>query len=168
MSSCERKKTHGVSQSHKLFRILRFATLIYSPVFRPFRLLHLPIDGVLLSSRALIRRHRCMPSGFCCAHTGPPEGSRRAVRFHNLPTPLQALTPCKRPPDDLESGINRDPSSLEAADRSCRRRHIVLALVSANCFSRLRPNDPIDGTVIVPNASKSALHLHNYVSIAIS
>ena len=48
------------------------------------------------------------------------------------------------------------------------RALIVVAFVSANCSSRLRSHDPIDGTMIVPSASKSALHLHNCVSIAIS
>src|SRR5438876_3376292 len=47
-------------------------------------------------------------------------------------------------------------------------RHIVVAFVSANCSSRLRPQDPIDGTMVVPSASKSALHLYNCVCIAIS
>jgi len=47
------------------------------------------------------------------------------------------------------------------------RRHIVVAFVSANCSSRLRSHDPIDGTMIVASASKSALHLHNCVPIVI-
>jgi len=45
----------------------------------------------------------------------------------------------------------------------------VVALVSANCSSRLRPHDAIDGAVIVPGASKPALHLYNRgIAIAIS
>jgi len=47
-------------------------------------------------------------------------------------------------------------------------RHIVVAFVGANCSSRLRPHDSIDGTMIVPSASKSTLHLDNYVGIGIS
>jgi len=47
-------------------------------------------------------------------------------------------------------------------------RHIVVAFISANCPSRLRPHDPVDGTMIVPSPSKSALHLYNCVCIAIS
>src|SRR5438093_8236218 len=47
--------------------------------------------------------------------------------------------------------------------------HVVVALVSANCSSRLRPHDAINGAVIVPGASKSALHLYNPgIAIAIS
>src|SRR5439155_11341695 len=48
------------------------------------------------------------------------------------------------------------------------RRHIVVAFVSANCSSRLRPHDPIDGTMIVPGTSKPALHLYNRVGIAVA
>ena len=48
------------------------------------------------------------------------------------------------------------------------RGHIVVAFVSANCSSRLRPHDSIDGSMVVASASKSTLHLHNCVSIAIS
>ena len=45
----------------------------------------------------------------------------------------------------------------------------MVALVSANCSSRLRPHDAIDGAVIVPGASKPALHLYNRgIAIAIS
>ena len=47
-------------------------------------------------------------------------------------------------------------------------RHIVIAFVSANRSSRLRPHDPIDESMIVPSASKSTLHLYNRVCIAIS
>src|SRR5712691_12928815 len=47
-------------------------------------------------------------------------------------------------------------------------RHIVVAFVSANCSSLLSDHDPIDGTMIVPSASKSTLHLYNCVCIAIS
>ena len=48
-------------------------------------------------------------------------------------------------------------------------RHIVVAFVSANCSSRLRPHDAINDTVIVPSASKLALHLYNPgIAIAIS
>ena len=47
-------------------------------------------------------------------------------------------------------------------------RHIVVAFVGANCSSRLRPHDPVDGTMVVPSASKSTLHLYNCVCIAIS
>ena len=47
--------------------------------------------------------------------------------------------------------------------------HVVVALVSANCSSRLRPHDAINDTVIVPRASKLALHLYNPgIAIAIS
>src|SRR5260370_36943154 len=46
--------------------------------------------------------------------------------------------------------------------------HIVVAFVSANCSSRLRSHDPIDGTMIVPSASKSTLHLYKRVCVAIS
>src|SRR5439155_11067059 len=48
------------------------------------------------------------------------------------------------------------------------RRHIVVAFVSAICSSRLRPHDPIDGTMIVPGTSKPALHLYNRVGIAVA
>src|SRR5439155_18762553 len=47
-------------------------------------------------------------------------------------------------------------------------RHIVVAFVGANCSSRLRPHDPIDGTMIVPGTSKPALHLYNRVGIAVA
>ena len=47
-------------------------------------------------------------------------------------------------------------------------RHIVVTFVSANCPSRLRPQDPIDGTMVVPGASKSTLHLYNCVCVVIS
>src|SRR6266496_2540895 len=68
----------------------------------------------------------------------------------------------------LRNWINRDPSLSEAADRSAVRRHIVVAFVSANCSSRLRPHDPIDGIMIVPGTSKPALHLYNRVGIAVA
>ena len=44
----------------------------------------------------------------------------------------------------------------------------MVAFVSANCSSRLRPHDPIDGTMIVPGTSKPALHLYNRVGIAVA
>ena len=46
--------------------------------------------------------------------------------------------------------------------------HIVFAFVGANCSSRFRTQDPIDGAVIVPSARKSALYFHNRVSAVIS
>ena len=47
--------------------------------------------------------------------------------------------------------------------------HIVVALVSANCSSRLRSHYAIDGAVIVSGASKPALNLYNRgIAIAIS
>ena len=87
--------------------------------------------------------------------------------FSRFPLPL---TRARRVLDKL--------GHAELADFDCRQKlvaigHavgalIVVAFVSANCSSRLRSHDPIDGTMIVPSASESALHLHNRVSIAIS
>ena len=45
---------------------------------------------------------------------------------------------------------------------------IVVAFISTNCSSRLRPHDPIDGTMIVPSATKSPLYLYNCIRIAVS
>ena len=47
-------------------------------------------------------------------------------------------------------------------------RHIVVAFVSANGSSRLRPQDPIDRSVIVASTGKPALYFHNSVSAVIS
>src|SRR5437667_5566172 len=44
----------------------------------------------------------------------------------------------------------------------------MIALVSANCSSCLRPHNPIDGTTIIPSASKSALQRYHPGSIAVS
>ncbi len=44
----------------------------------------------------------------------------------------------------------------------------MVAFVSANRPERLRTQDSIDGTVIVPSASKTALYLYNQPHIAVS
>ena len=74
-----------------------------------------------------------------------------------------------RPPDDFERGESTETHCCEKLpiDQAVRG-HIVVALVSANCTPRLRPHDPIDGTVIVASTSKSPLHLYNRVCVAIS
>src|SRR5262249_21310408 len=46
--------------------------------------------------------------------------------------------------------------------------HIVIALVSANRAPGLRPQDPIDRSMIIPGASKSALRRHDLGSTAVT
>ena len=93
--------------------------------------------------------------------------SRIHQKLSRFPLPL---TRARRVSDKLRHA--------ELADFDCRqklvpighavRALIVVAFVSANCSSRLRSHDPIDGSMVVPSASESALHLRNCVSIAIS
>ena len=44
----------------------------------------------------------------------------------------------------------------------------MVAFISANRPSRLRPQDSIDGTMIVPGASEPALYLYNQPHIAVA
>jgi len=44
----------------------------------------------------------------------------------------------------------------------------MVAFVSANCPSRFRTHDSINGTMIVPGASEPALYLYNQPHIAVS
>ena len=44
----------------------------------------------------------------------------------------------------------------------------MVAVVGANCPSRLRPHDPVDASMIVASASKSTLHLYDPGPTAIS
>src|SRR6266516_4336815 len=46
-------------------------------------------------------------------------------------------------------------------------RHFMVAFVSTNCPSRFRTQDSIDGTMIVPSASETALYLCNSGPVAI-
>ena len=45
--------------------------------------------------------------------------------------------------------------------------HVMVAFVGTNCSPRLRSQDSIDGTMIVPSASKSALRRYDRGSIAV-
>src|SRR5437899_2978532 len=47
-------------------------------------------------------------------------------------------------------------------------RHFMVAFVSANCPSRFRTHDSINGTVIVPGASEPTLCLDHQPHIAVS
>jgi hypothetical protein len=58
--------------------------------------------------------------------------------------------------------------SAETAEGSSISSHIVIAFVSANCSPRLRPQDPIDCSMIIPGASKSALRRHDVGSTAVT
>ena len=44
----------------------------------------------------------------------------------------------------------------------------MVALVSTNRPQRFRTQDSIDGTMIIPGASKAALHLHDQLHIVVS
>jgi len=44
----------------------------------------------------------------------------------------------------------------------------MVAFISANRPSRLRPQDSIDGSMIVPGASEPALYLYNQPHIAVA
>jgi hypothetical protein len=57
--------------------------------------------------------------------------------------------------------FNREPSSEKLSIDYAVGGHIMVAFVSANCPSRLRTHDPIDGSVIIASASEPALHLCN-------
>ena len=48
------------------------------------------------------------------------------------------------------------------------RRHIMVAFINANCSPSLRAHDSINGTMIVPSASKSALDRCDSGSIVVS
>src|SRR6266568_6225968 len=47
-------------------------------------------------------------------------------------------------------------------------RHFMVAFVSANCPSRFRTHDSINGTMIVSGASEPALYLYDQPHIAVS
>src|SRR5260370_11276786 len=99
----------------------------------------------------------CFPELSCCI------GIRSAKMLNREKKSLRL-----RPPDDFERGESTETHCCEKLpiDHAVRG-HIVVALVSANCTPRLRPHDPIDGSMIVASASKSPLYLHNCVSIVI-
>ena len=67
-----------------------------------------------------------------------------------------------------QSGSTKTQRSKELSIDHALGRHIVVAFVSANGSSRLRPQDPIDGSVIVASTGKPALYFHNRVSAVIS
>jgi hypothetical protein len=46
-------------------------------------------------------------------------------------------------------------------------RHIIVAFVSPNCSERLRPQNPINQSVIVASARKPALYLYNQMPIPV-
>ena len=66
------------------------------------------------------------------------------------------------------SGSTETPCPEKLAIDHAVGGHIVVAFVSANCASGLRSHDPIDGTMIVPSASKAALYLYNQLHIGVA
>ena len=66
------------------------------------------------------------------------------------------------------SGSTETQRSEKLAIDHAVGRHVVIAFVSANRTSRFRPQNAIDGTMIIPRASEPALYLDHQPHIAVS
>jgi len=66
------------------------------------------------------------------------------------------------------SGSTETPCPEKLAIDHAVGRHFMVAFVSANCPERFETQDSIDGTVIVPSASKAALYLYNQPHIGVA
>jgi len=66
------------------------------------------------------------------------------------------------------SGSTETQRSEQLAIDHAVGRHVVIAFVSANRTSRFRPQNAIDGTMIIPRASEPALYLDHQPHIGVS